>query len=280
MATFASLARKRNPDFACSDAQSAEKGDLVKSLLGATLFLLAGALSAQTTNILIYDSAGNQAIGTISNGNVYFNDSNGKNTFGTIRNGNIFLTTSKGEITFGTIRNGNVFLTDEKGVTTGTIRDGNIFLNNSDGSTTTGTYDRNGAATTTTGTGADTPAPATSEPHATPSSRASDYQAGYAVGQALGNGILTLRLEHAINGACFNKHAEGWRLPDGSTILCTNWSAVHPHEMKGTPQNVGAEAAGTVNNLCSANPRGWYKVQLSGLWYSYSCKEWRKQTTK
>lgn len=250
----------------------------MKNILGVTLLLFAGTLFAQTTNILIYDSNGNQAFGTINNGNVYFNDSNGKSTFGTIRDGNVFLTTSKGEITFGTIRNGNVLLTDEKGITTGTIRDGNIFLNNSDGSITTGTYDRSGASTTTTGT--TTNPPATTGPPASPSSQGGDYQAGYAIGQAFGNGILNLRIEHAINKACFNDHAEGWRLPNGTTILCTNWSAVHPHDMKGTPQKVSAETAGAVNNLCSANPKGWYKVQLSGLWYSYSCKEWRKQTKK
>ena len=124
----------------------------MKTMIGVTLLLLADSLFAQTTNISIYDSTGNQAVGTIINGNVYFNDSNGKSTFGTIRDGNIFLTTSKGEITLGTIRNGNVFLTDEKGAATGTIRDGNIFLNNSDGSTTIGTYDRNGVSTTTTAT--------------------------------------------------------------------------------------------------------------------------------
>jgi len=251
---------------------------MVKILFGVILLLFAGILSAQTSSILIFDSDGNQAVGTIINGNVYFSDNNGHSAFGTIRNGNVFLTTNQGEITFGTIRNGNVFLTDEKGITTGTIRNGNIFLNNSDGSTTTGTYDRDSASTTTTSAPASAPAP--NGPSATPSSQGSNYEAGYAVGQALGNGILTLRLEHAINKACFNEHAEGWRLPSGTTILCTNWSAVHPHEMKGTPQNVSAETAGIVNSLCSENPRGWYKVQLSGLWYSYSCKEWRRRNNK
>lgn len=121
----------------------------VASLILATL-LFPGILGAQSTSVTIFDSNGNTAFGTVSEGNVFFHDSNGHTNSGTIRDGNVFLSTEKGEITFGTVRNGDVFLNDPKGITTGTIRNGNIFLSNSDGSITTGSYDAYGNANTQT----------------------------------------------------------------------------------------------------------------------------------
>src|SRR5260370_3772768 len=134
------------------------------------------------------------------------------------------------------------------------------------------------SSTTTTSTTTDTTTNTTTESPTHPASQASDYQSGYVFGQALGNGILNLRIRHAINKACFDQHAQAWRLPDGTVILCTNWSEANPHDMKGIPQNISGETQASINSLCSARPKGWYKVQIAGLWYSYSCKEWRKHT--
>ena len=161
------------------------------SLLGVLLFSFVA--SAQTTRITILDSNGNQATGTVRNGNVYFNDSKGNSAFGTIRNGNVFLNGSNGETTFGTIRNGNVFLTDNKGVTTGSIRNGNIFLSNSDGSTTTGTYNRTTGTMYTSTTGGPTQTVPPPQPQIDLERQRQiqqeNFDAGYAVGTAVGNVI-------------------------------------------------------------------------------------------
>lgn len=55
-----------------------------------------------------------------------------------------------------------------------------------------------------------------------------DYQAGYTLGQGLGNAIYNARLRHAISKAC-NKGAEGWRLPSGQVIMCSDWKRAHPN---------------------------------------------------
>lgn len=175
----------------------------MKKLL-LTVLLVGGFAVAQTTNVYIYDSSGNSTTGTISNGNVFFHDSNGNTTFGTIRDGQVFLNNSNGNTTFGTVRDGNVFLTDRDGLTTGTIRNGNIFLNNSDGSMTIGSY-YNGSvhATATGGNTAATPSSATRQSD-------SSYQAGYAMGSALGAGIGRLILNHRLHSYCKKHPGETW----------------------------------------------------------------------
>jgi hypothetical protein len=175
----------------------------MKKLLLTVLLVGTGFAVAQTTNVYIYDSSGNSTTGTISNGNVFFNDSNGNTTFGTIRDGQVFLNSSSGNTTFGTVRDGNVFLNDKDGVTTGTIRNGNIFLNNSDGSTTIGNYYNGSIYTTTGGNTTATPSPAARQSD-------SSYQAGYAMGSALGAGIGRLVLNHRLHSFCKKHPGETW----------------------------------------------------------------------
>ena len=76
----------------------------IAGLFFGVLFLGQGTGIAQTTNIFIYDSNGNQATGTVTDGRVYFFDSQGNAAFGTIRDGNVFLNMTKGDITFGTVK--------------------------------------------------------------------------------------------------------------------------------------------------------------------------------
>ncbi len=245
----------------------------------AVSLLYGGLLFAQTTNVFIYDSTGNQTTGTMSNGNVYFQDSKGNIAFGTIRNGNVFLNTSKGEITFGTIRDGNVLLIDNKGVTTGIIRNGNIFLTNSDGSITTGTFDQAGNVfTNTTGSRGQTTQQQTDDQRQQDTQQ-QNYAAGYALGQAMGGVISQIRLRRAINKACFDRRAEGWQLPNGALIRCTDWSKANPRDTKGWPEDSVVTWA-SIDKLCSDHPKAWYKAQVSGLWRFYSCKEWKKGATK
>ena len=47
----------------------------MKARILAVQFLLGGSLLAQSANVFISDSNGNQATGTISGGNVFFHDS-------------------------------------------------------------------------------------------------------------------------------------------------------------------------------------------------------------
>jgi len=236
------------------------------------LFLGAGLAFAQTTNILIFDSNGNQTTGTISDGRVYFFDSKGNAAFGTIRDGNVFLSTTKGDVTFGTIRDGNLFLTDKNGITTGTIRNGNIFLANSDGSITTGSYDAAGNVLTNTTPGVQSSASST-ESQPSQQAQTDSYQAGYAIGQALGGAIYQARLRHAINKACFDQNSQGWRLPNGQTIYCKDWMNAYPKSVKGRP-SVSAETSASIDAYCGANPRARYVL---GTGYSYSCKDWLKK---
>ncbi len=167
----------------------------------AVLFFSVGSLLSQTTTVTIHDSNGNQAAGTITNGNVYFHDTNGNIVFGTIQNGNVFLNTNNGEITFGTIKNGNVSLTDAEGITTGAIKNGSIFLNNSDGSVTTGRYSKSGTFFINT---TSTPRSAAQLQQQQDNAQmqqtiqqtnANAYAPGYAMGSAIGNGI-TLGIDH------------------------------------------------------------------------------------
>jgi hypothetical protein len=206
----------------------------------AFLLIFVGTAIGQMSNVTISDSNGNHAIGTIYNGNVFFIDSNGNAAHGTIRDGNVFLSTSNGELTFGTVRDGNVFLTDQKGNTTGTIRNGNIFLSNSDGSITTGTYRSSvlGTSVTTTAT-TNTSAPLVPTPQqqqeaqqqqeeqqrALEAQRAANYQAGYAVGQQIGNALAGAIIRHRARSFC-KKHPYGsWGFPNGTVLACSTVNA-------------------------------------------------------
>ena len=56
-----------------------------------------------------------------------------------------------------------------------------------------------------------------------------NYQTGYTIGRGLGAAIYNARLKHAINKACFDRGAEGWRLPSGQIIKCSDWKMAHPN---------------------------------------------------
>jgi len=203
----------------------------VKLLFG--FFVLTGALLAQNKTITINDSDGNQTVGTINNGNVYFQDSHGNSAFGTIRDANVYLSTSGGDMVFGTIKYGNVFLTDQKGTTTGTIRNGNIFLSNSNGSTTTGTYTKSGNINTTT-----SPAPESidqqlrlqqlqqlqqeQDAERQKEIRQRNYDAGAAVGQAIGADIVAAMESHRITSYCKANPTSVVHLNNGISVPCPN----------------------------------------------------------
>jgi hypothetical protein len=216
-------------------------------ILALLLFLIPAVYvgAAQDTQIFIYDSNGNSATGTIRDGNLYLQDSKGNTAFGTVRDGSVFLQGSNGETVIGTIRDGNVFLTDKEGTTTGTVRDGHIFLNHSDGSTTFGNYDENGNVhTNTVGLPAtqqqdrrDRAGDDDEERKRIAVQKQKEFEAGQAVGAAIGNSIRTAiynrRLKNAINKACFKEHAEGWRLPSGGVVSCADWMRAFPIDAKG-----------------------------------------------
>lgn len=249
----------------------------MKRVVTLLLLLWGGLVFAQTTNIFIYDSNGNQTTGNIQNGRVYFYDSLGNSAFGTIREGNVFLSTAKGEITFGTIRGGNVFLTDKNGTTTGTVRNGRIFLTNSDGSITTGSYDSAGNVFTNTSPGAQPTSTSTQPEPSQQTQTDSTYQAGYAIGQALGGllnrAIYQARLRRAINKACFDQHFDFWQWQNGDKILCKDWMNAHPKTAKGHP-SVPPATESSINAICNANRHAWYTV---GTGYKYSCKAWKQK---
>lgn len=200
----------------------------------AFLLIFTGSAFGQSTSVTITDSNGNQANGTINGSNVFFVDSNGNSTFGTIRNGNVFLNTSNGEITFGTIKNGNVFLTDQKGNTTGTIKNGYVFLNNSDGSTTTGTYNHLGNTTIINSTTTGIPTETTQQPTQQPANdiqaqQREEFESGYVVGQAIGNGLAVAIQKHHIKSFCKKNGDTGyWRFEDGSIVTCASINAGRP----------------------------------------------------
>lgn len=158
------------------------------------------SVSGQTTNVYIYDSNGNQTTGSISrSGSLYFYDNTGNVAFGSIKNGNVYLNGSDGQVIFGTIRHGDVFLTDSHGVTTGTIRDGNIFLSNTNGDVTYGHYDANGnVMVTSSGVPPDLASHgAAPSPCDVDCRSQQNYEAGYAMGTALGLGVR--RLMHRLS---------------------------------------------------------------------------------
>lgn len=171
---------------------------IIAGVAGAafTLGLCCGSVAAQTRTIYINDNHGNQAVGTVIDGNVFFHDNRGNISVGTIRDGNVFLNSNSGETIFGTVKNGNVFLTDRSGITTGTVQNGNIFLQNSNGSITTGTYDSSGNMFTSTS------APSTTTAQQTTAQNQAAYDAGYAMGNALGNGIAAAVEHHRLKEFC------------------------------------------------------------------------------
>jgi len=226
---------------------------LIRTL--AVVLVSVGSLIAQSTTISINDNKGNQAVGTITNGNVYFHDSNGNIVFGTIRDGNVFLSTDKGEITFGTIKNGAVSLTDQKGLTTGTINNGNIFLNNSDGSVTTGTYNNSGSVTTTTNT---TPTPTSTAQQQEESEQlqqtirqnnADEFKAGFTIGSALGNGIISAVERHKLTAFCNAHPTAVYQTNDRTETPCQD-----------APISVAAQ--NSVNTICLNHPYATVRVGL------------------
>jgi len=217
----------------------------------AVLLVSVSYLFAQNATISIHDSNGNQAIGTVIDGSVFFHDTNGNISVGTIKDGNVFLNTNSGETVFGTVKNGNVFLTDKTGITTGTIQNGNIFLHRSDGSLTTGTYDSSGnlftSTTNATGSGSNT----TQSQQAAAQNQAA-YDAGYAMGSAMGNGIIIAVERHRLKAFCKN-----------------NPSGVYVNERTGyysgtlCPEApLSAAAHASVDKICNDNPGAQVNVGL------------------
>jgi hypothetical protein len=100
------------------------------------------------------------------------------------------------------------------------------------------------------------------------------YLAGQELGQAIGARIYDMRVRHVINNACFVKHAEAWKLPDGTIIPCADWMKANPKEVKGRPSLDPDSAAGeAISALCTTHPHAWYTI---GTGYNYSCKDWKK----
>lgn len=208
-----------------------------------------GAVAAQTKTIYIQDDHGNQAVGTVTDGNVFFHDNSGNIAVGTIKDGNVFLNTNSGETIFGTVKDGNVFLTDQAGITTGTIQNGNIFLHNSDGSITTGTYDSSGhMSTSTTGsTTIDNDANAAAQQQAR---EQAEYNAGYAMGSALGAGIAIAVQKHRLHSFC-KKNPTG---------VFNNEGAFSGTPCPDAPLNASQQAS--VDEFCANNPGRKAKVGL------------------
>jgi hypothetical protein len=192
--------------------------------IGFLLFCITIHATAQTKTVSVFDSAGSTSTATINGTNFYFHDSNGNTTNGTISDGNVFFTTDIGEVTVGTVRNGNVFLSDSHGTTTGTIRNGNILLSGSDGSVTTGSYHGPNVNLTTT-----TIIPTTTSPPDTAAQQAhqeeinrENYQAGYAVGQSVGNLIVGAMAGHQITSYCKANPEGTFHGNDGISTPCQN----------------------------------------------------------
>lgn len=215
---------------------------IVTSIAVAVLALVSwcGAVAAQTKTIYIQDDHGNQAVGTIIDGNVFFHDNSGNIAVGTIKNGNVFLDTNSGEAIFGTVKNGNVFLTDRTGITTGTIQNGNIFLRNGNGSTTTGTYDHSGHFQTSTTPPADT---STTTQQQMDAHNQAEYNAGYGMGQAAGSIILVSIERHKLRKFCKKNPTAIYKNSDGyfSGTLCPE----APFDR---------EQQASINKFCNGNP--------------------------
>ncbi len=203
--------------------------------------LLASSLLAQSANVYIYDSNGNQASGTIINGSLYFHDSKGNTTVGNIRDGNVFLSASTGETTIGTIKNGNVFLSNQNGTIVGTISNGNVFLANSDGSATIGTYDASGRAYTSTNGVSTTTTVQSGEPQRTPQQ---DYDDGAAFGRAVGSVIAGGVENHRINSFCKANPTSTYHSDDGISTPCPDASLDSWEQQQ-------------VSNYCSDHPGSW-----------------------
>jgi hypothetical protein len=97
-----------------------------------------------------------------------------------------------------------------------------------------------------------------------------NYQAGQQVGTALGGLIYNRRLRHAINKACFDRGAKGWRLPSGRVIMCSDWMAAHPRHARGVPANLTVQDSDFLNQYCRVNKNYVYTGE------TYSCKAWKK----
>ena len=235
----------------------------MKARILAVQFLLGGSLLAQSANVFISDSNGNQATGTISGGNVFFHDSHGNIAFGTIRHGDVFVNTNKGEVIFGTITNGNVFVTDPNGNTTGTIMNGNIFLSNSDGSITTGTYDSNGNVSTS-----------TSPPSQQQQINQQNYEAGAAFGRAIGSDIADAMENHRIKSYCKVNPTSTVHMDNGINIPCQD-----------SPLESGEQH--DIDSYCAQNPGLWIEIGLHRVncytapnppnlkWTIWEMKEWQ-----
>lgn len=222
---------------------------IIAAVAGAAfaLGLCCGTVAAQTRTIYINDNHGNQAVGTVIDGNVFFHDNRGNISVGTIRDGNVFLNSNSGETIFGTVKNGNVFLTDRSGITTGTIQNGNIFLQNSDGSITTGTYDSSGNLSTST-TAPTTP----TSTQQTAAQNQAAYDAGYAMGNALGNGIIVAVEHRKLKAFCKKNPTAVYvnrRTGYYSGTLCPD-----------APLSAAAQV--TVNKICSNAPGARINVGL------------------
>jgi hypothetical protein len=110
-----------------------------------------------------------------------------------------------------------VFLTDSHGNTTGTIQNGNIFLSNSDGSITTGSYDSNGQVQTYT-----TPS-AQEQQQQLERQRQIDhenYEAGAAVGRAIGSDIAAGIAHHHVSSYCKDNPTGSYLTSDNVSIDC------------------------------------------------------------
>lgn len=243
----------------------------MKAKVLSFLFLFGGSLLAQSTNVFIIDTNGNQTTGTISNGNVFFHDSHGNTAYGTIRDGSVFVSTGKGEITFGTIEDGNVFLSDRNGITTGTVQNGNIFLRNSNGSITTGTYDSNGQVLTSTSPSTEQRRQA--EEHQQQINQ-QNYEAGASFGRAIGSDIAAGIENHRIKSYCKSNPTATVHLDNGIGMPCPD-----------APLQQGE--LDDVDRYCAENPGldmyiGFHKFDCytppnppNLKWATWELKEWQ-----
>jgi hypothetical protein len=102
------------------------------------------------------------------------------------------------------------------------------------------------------------------------------YESGQAIGAALGRMIYAARLRHAINKACFDQGAEGWKFEDGHTIACSDRKVTHPRHARGIPPDLTPMRASKINQFCSQHRHHRYTTTDG---YSYSCKDWRTHET-
>lgn len=252
----------------------------------AVLLFSVGSLLAKNTTVTIHDSKGNQAVGTITDGNVYFHDTIGNIVFGTVQHGNVFLNTNNGEITFGTIKKGNVFLKDKDGISTGAIRNGNIFLNSSDGSVTTGTYSKSGTLFTNT-TSAPSTAVQLQQSNAqlqrqTQQNNANAYAAGYTMGSGIANAIVIGAEHHRMKSFCKANPASKFIAKSNlfSGALCKDAAfsrAQQEHIDSYCVDHPGRETAFGLHNVTCFTPPAipnlmWAKWEMDGLHRDYDAQ--------